>query len=485
MDSHNLLKEHVKKVNKVVTAMVWMVVTLCIIYFMLSKDKQIMLLGSPFIVAGVISTILQKINKYENVTAMVLLISSFLATLTTLPNISYASSIISVCLCCSALYFKKQIVLIYSSFIVFVMVAILVVTKMFEIPIFVQKISILIFTAALLYYLTKWGNDLMNKSIKNEKQALSLNSVLEKAIEAIKQNTNILDNNIKECSKNLNIVNEVRQGVLTAVQEVAAGVSDQAGGISNINGSMNLANNEFEKIFELSQQLAGISCKTNKIVGQGFSKIEQMDMQIIIINDAVTDSLNTVKELQINIEEINTFLTNITHIAQQTNLLALNASIEAARAKESGRGFAVVADEVKKLAEQSTNIVNQISQITDKIMTKTEMVVTKVQNGSVATNQGHTIIKQVNDSFKEIGVSFTDIDSYVRNEIGMMENMRSTFLDITKELESVATISEQHSATAEEMNVSMEDLSSIIETIYKSVKDINNSNENLQAVIKN
>ena len=112
----------------------------------------------------------------------------------------------------------------------------------------------------------------------------------------------------------------------------------------------------------------------NEQIEQGHERIDDMNKQMEIIYQSVSNSNATITELQCSIEEINKFLDVITAISAQTNMLALNAAIEAARAGEHGKGFAVVADEVRKLAENSSDTVNDINKIITSIKDKTSLV---------------------------------------------------------------------------------------------------------------
>lgn len=70
--------------------------------------------------------------------------------------------------------------------------------------------------------------------------------------------------------------------------------------------------------------------------------------------------VHTMDDMVLNMDEINSLLSDTKTIADQTNLLALNAAIEAARAGEAGRGFAVVASEVRALSERSNQFNEKI-----------------------------------------------------------------------------------------------------------------------------
>ena len=235
---------------------------------------------------------------------------------------------------------------------------------------------------------------------------------------------------------------------------------------------------------EFSHQLEEVSSNASNVVTEGTEKINMMENQMEIINQSVKKSLDTVRELNTNMDEINNFLSGITQIAEQTNLLALNAAIEAARAGESGKGFAVVADEVRKLAEQSAFTVKQIYEIIYKIKDKTKNVLDEVSRGQVATQEGEKVVNTVNQSFEMIQASFKEIDRYIADEISRIGNIAGLFSHIDEEVESIASISEEQASSTEELLATLEEHNSNIEGIYNLMQGIKTASDNLQGTIK-
>ncbi|MDP4181999.1 MAG: methyl-accepting chemotaxis protein [Bacillota bacterium] len=334
----------------------------------------------------------------------------------------------------------------------------------------------------MLFFITKWGTDLIKLAVLESEKANSTLAELKKTMELVEKNTLSLNTEIKNCDSSLLEVKDLSSGLANTVHEVTKGVFEQTESISQISKMMNDANSKIIETEQISKQLGSISTKANEVVFEGYQNMDQMDKQIDIISNSVTESLSTVSELLNNMNEIDNFLAGISEIAEQTNLLALNAAIEAARAGDSGKGFAVVADEVRNLAEKSAHTVKQINHMMGSIKEKNKNVLEKVKSGNIATQEGVAIVRQVNESFKKINTSFSDISKSIEIELKMIENTTSIFSHIRREAESIASISEENSASTEEIHTTMQDQDANIEKIYMSIHDIRNSSENLKEV---
>lgn len=134
--------------------------------------------------------------------------------------------------------------------------------------------------------------------------------------------------------------------VATAMSEMKATVADVASNTENSAQQIDMANKQVQEGAQSNQQMVSA-------IGQ--------------VAEVITQTGQTVAELENQSSQINMVVDVIRSIADQTNLLALNAAIEAARAGESGRGFAVVADEVRTLAGRTQDSTGEIAVIIEKL----------------------------------------------------------------------------------------------------------------------
>lgn len=387
-------------------------------------------------------------------------------------------------ICAVTLYLNKKAFLTYCLSLDIFMILLILFAKNLASHLQNIIISMIIvnFIMFILFFLTKWGSEMVEVSREKEKVATDLLQELQSLLNAINNSSTLLNNDIVGCNNSLTSVKEASSGITITVQEVAKGVSEQAQTLYNISNMVIDANEGASKTLAISKELSNISSKTNQVVSDGSTNIIEMGKQMEIINSAVTDSYSTVKDLQNSMDEINVFLEDIKQIAEQTNLLSLNAAIEAARAGEQGRGFAVVAEEVRKLADQSAKSVNFVNQIIMDIKDKSKAVLDKVQSGKNATQIGENIVDKVNKSFHNIQLSFKEIDGGIEKELDTVQKALKTFAKIRQESEIIASISEQHSAASEEMLATIEEQNSNIENIASLMKQIQTASKELSNI---
>lgn len=487
MDNKNIYNgDYNSKYNRKVTLAILIIFWIIFVYSIFSGfQTRVPILGIAVavMVTSTVLFILKKFEKYIGIFMCIFmivyeLIAIFGNNMDSVFFIELLSTFIP--LCAISLYYDRWFFLISALIMNILYILCYTFQKQFVmVDVFTKFLLILNFSAVILYFVNKWGRQVMNDAQKKEKEAEELYRNIQNILNATKQNVARLNEDITGCDNNVQLINDGNKGIVATIQEVTKGVTEQANSQSSISMMVNDADDKVVHIAKMSEKLYGISNETKNVVSEGYESIDQMSKQMTIIDSAVTDSFDTVKVLQNSMDEINSFLDGITQIAEQTNMLSLNAAIEAARAGEQGKGFAVVADEIRKLADQSAETVKLISKIIADIKEKTDAVIDKVEKGKEATQLGKTITVKVNDGFGVIQSSFVEIENGIESEMKGMEDMLETFKKIRQESENAASISEEHSAAMQEILATVENLGTELENITQLVASIRQTSTEL------
>ncbi|UWG98816.1 methyl-accepting chemotaxis protein [Dehalobacter sp. DCM] len=476
---NSILIDYTVKINKYIFVFGWLgLVSSFVTIFLGNSNANLWLVILALIGNSVCGFLIYR-KIYFRATSYILIIDAVLSLISAINDTSMMGMGIIITLCISAIYLNKT--LLASVGCVYNVLLILMYFVNSDIQkVFIKYIFSIDLAFIFLFVICKGGSDLIQKATDKEYEAKKLLESLEATSVVIRDNTVSLNKDITCCNENIGAIKEISSAMTSAVQEITKGVVSQAESISDISDMINIADEKVSEINSYSRNLAEASVYTNHKVYEGSDKMHQMEEQIMIINTAINQSLTTVQDLNRSMDDINSFLSGIDDIAVQTNLLALNAAIEAARAGESGRGFAVVAEEVRKLAEQSADTVKKINAIIGEINEKTKLALEEVHNGSIAVKQGDVVTIEVKDLFEEIRSSFNHNDTYIANELQMIENISSIFTQIREQAENIASISEEHSAASEEMLATTEEQNSGIENIYVLMNHISDSSMKLQ-----
>jgi methyl-accepting chemotaxis protein len=399
--------------------------------------------------------------------------------------ITFYASIIIV-----SMYFKKELILIHGIMLNIGWIALYIIapSKLFGSNSgIVMCISAFIITdgiIAFIYFLTKWGNELIKAANERQNQSEMLLTKISDSVKVVTQSTDELNNYIDTFNSNLEISKRSGEEITSAVNQTTSGITDESQSIIDITAKMQNALKSIEETLNFSNEISRIEEKINDAVSHGSSLVGDMDKDIAKVKQAVGTAYTTVTKLQMSIQKINEFLENISEIASHTNLLALNAGIEAARAGESGKGFSVVAQEIGELAERSTATVNSINEIIEKLNSETNDAVEKVKAGDDAANDGSKIAEEVSMGFDAVLKGFGKNKGFIEKQNQMIQNTTDLFKDIEQQMDTISGISEEQAAYAEEILSKIQEQDENTSKNTELMNEINNLSKKLRDFVK-
>jgi methyl-accepting chemotaxis protein len=377
-----------------------------------------------------------------------------------------------------ALYFNRKMILIYGGIVNIAMITIYKMApsellsaddKLIE---FIKIFTLFNGILVLLYFLAKWGNELIEKAAEKETEATALLERLGNTFQTMEEGAETLENNINNFDSKIKGINQSSQVIVDSIQQMATAISDEASSIYRINENMSESLEVVNKTIEISRGIVRKSSDMSAKVEDGWNKIDEVSKRMNIVNETIGNTALTVTQLKQSLEEINNLLNSIKVIAGQTNLLALNASIESARAGEYGKGFAVVADSIRKLSEESKNIVVKINDVTSDIFEKSEIASRMSTEGEKAATDGIDIIHEVASYFEDIKNSYQDTNEDLSKNMNEIAAAAKNFISVQEQITNVASISEENSASTEEILSIIEDENSQISNMNTSVNEI-------------
>lgn len=389
----------------------------------------------------------------------------------------------------AALYFNKKILIYYSLILnIFMTVAYVLKPENFlgrgqEVNVFVKSLIIYNGAMTMLYFLTKWGRQLLNDSNMKNEQGNKLLSDLKNALENIEEGTNILDSNINAFTENISNITESSKTITQSMQQMSQAIQEEASSIYLINDSMHDTMNIVHEYNDTFRIISDNSILMIKEVNAGYERIRELHNQMEIVNQAIDVAFRTVSDLKNNMEKINSIIEEISDISRQTNLLALNASIEAVHAGEQGKGFAVVADEVRKLAEQSARLTRDISGITGEIFRISDEAFVKVKDGDAATIEGKKLVDYISSQFEEIRTTTGKTSEAIEEGISKNRQITAELEQVQQQIENMASISEENSASTQEVLATMESETNRIMELSSSVDEIKKLSSRLKTLI--
>ncbi len=293
----------------------------------------------------------------------------------------------------------------------------------------------------------------------------------------------------------INVIEE-NEKALKNLSSMLEEISSSAVETSSSMIEMNATIGEVEKRAVASAKIAHETLESAK---KGQEAVESSVESVNEMEEVISSTLNTIKELGLSSQEIGEIVRVIEQITSQTNLLALNAAIIAAQAKEKGKGFAVVADEIRDLSERTYSSTGEISKLITNVQKRVESAMEAMQN--VTEKVQRTVSKSL-EAKNSLEIIFRYIEKFASSmdEISKstqeqtkgseqvtlaMESITNMIQNMAREMENVSKISSQTTSKSLHMKESSKQILKSLDEQLQGSKAISKAVEEIQKSINN
>ncbi|MHA7927351.1 MAG: methyl-accepting chemotaxis protein [Marinobacter sp.] len=265
----------------------------------------------------------------------------------------------------------------------------------------------------------------------------------------LKDDTELLDKNVHETRRSINIQEQ-------DTDQVAVSLSELATTTQQIAENCNFANSG--------------SADAENLVKNGVSLTSSSMEQMSELNTNISESARKITNLSERSKDISQILDVIHSVSEQTNLLALNAAIEAARAGEHGRGFAVVADEVRQLASRSAESADSIQELLEQFIEETKDAAVQMELIEQKTNRTNGSIKNAEESLKGIAVSVESMHEQITQVATATEEQSSVAEEVAQNLDRIVNTTKNNRASMESISSTSESVKELSERLRNLVE---------------
>src|SRR5699024_4982095 len=164
---------------------------------------------------------------------------------------------------------------------------------------------------AVLYFLTSWGREMIAEYQQKEMETKQILEKLQDTFHAIEKGTNTLENSIAHFSTNVATMHESSEHILDAVQQMSAGIQEEATSLSVVNESMSNSLERANETIAITQQIVEDTDEMDGRVQAGSEKINRVTNHMGTVNNAIGIASTTVSDLRDSLKNVNSLLEGI------------------------------------------------------------------------------------------------------------------------------------------------------------------------------
>lgn len=286
-----------------------------------------------------------------------------------------------------------------------------------------------------------------------------------------------LTSGIEEIYLELEKLNQTSETTKATMQELSTGTNETAEAVQNQTQQTEAIRLQIDSVDHAAANITQNMHHTLEVLETGSKDISLLVQKVensVQNGSQVTEKL---KNLEKDMEEMNSIVEIISEITTQTSLLALNASIEAARAGESGKGFSVVASEISKMATQTDDATVHIIELIQNVSASINDVVNVMYQMIDKINEERQSTLNASESFQAIQENTFSIKDHIESLAENIAELKEANYVIIDSTQTISAISEEVSAHANETLLSEEQNVNIL-------KDVDNKMNALMQLIQ-